>query len=506
MPLVVAICLFAVFLVFLAVSRKREYLLLCLLAASLIEYLFFTLMYIAKKGGIGDSIRFLLFLSDKLRVNLQYARLTLQQLGYYLAVGRYIFPWLFLITALHYYSDSAEWIWLRKHLWLTALAPAASLILYYPPIFSRVAFTPRLQHMAAGLSFGWIAIYLALGGYLLLKEPGNLRIRYIRRASVMRFIMLVSVAALYALYCPQDPAQIYLFYRDNSVAFFGLWYLNPYLSQETYMLVLGANLVSLVLGVVSMMSVARMEWSENQDDIRLQYKYDAARLGSSVFVHGIKNQLLTNRVIYRRLREQLERDVPDLEAVRTCAGQLAENNEGLLQHVEALYKSFKSNIFSMHQYGLEEILSEALVSLSRKYQDAKVTLEIPPGLCVLADKAHLTAALANLLTNGWEASLEARRDEPIIVTCYEKRRSIGICISDHGIGIGTYELKRIFEPFYSSKNSSSNWGLGLYYVHNIIKKHMGSISVESKPGSGTRFYILLPKLLPKRREKRGKKI
>lgn len=506
MPLVVAICLFAVFFVFLAASRKREYLLLCLLAFSLTEYLFFTLMYIAKKGGIGNSIRFLLFLSDGLRIRLQYATLTLQQLGYYLAIGRYIFPWLFLITALHYYSDSAEWIWLRKNLWLTVLAPIASLILYYPPVFSWVAFTPRLQHIAAGLSFGWIVLYLAAGIYLLLKEPVNLRIRYIRRASVMRFIMLASVAALYALYCPQDPAQIYLFYRDNSRSVFGLWYLNPYLSREIYMVVLGANLISLVLGVVSMMSIARMEWSENQDDIRLQYKYDAAKLGSSVFVHGIKNQLLSNRVIYRRLKEQLEQGTPDLETVRMYAGQLAENNEGLLQHVDELYKSFKSNIFSMHQCGLEEIMRETLASFLRKYQDAQVVLDIPPGLFVLADKVHLTAALTNLLTNGWEATLEARRNEPLTVICYEKRRDIGICICDHGTGIGAYDLKRMFEPFYSSKNSSSNWGLGLYYVRNIIKKHMGSISVESKPGSGTRFYILLPKLLPKRREKRGKQI
>ena len=118
-------------------SKKWSYLLPCLLAASLTEYLIFTLMYIAKKGGIGDSIRFLLFLSDDLRRYLQYTRLTLQQLSFGLAIGRFLFPWLFLLTAVSYYSDSKRWGDLRRYLWLTVLPPAISLIIYYPPVFVR---------------------------------------------------------------------------------------------------------------------------------------------------------------------------------------------------------------------------------------------------------------------------------------------------------------------------------------------------------------------------------
>ena len=55
-----------------------------------------------------------------------------------------------------------------------------------------------------------------------------------------------------------------------------------------------------------------------------------------------------------------------------------------------------------------------------------------------------------------------------------------------------------------SKNSNSNWGLGLYYVRTIVKKHMGTLKVESIYGSGASFYILLPKILPERGQKRGK--
>ena len=123
---------------------------------------------------------------------------------------------------------------------------------------------------------------------------------------------------------------------------------------------------------------------------------------------------------------------------------------------------------------------------------------------VFADEAHLGAAITNLLVNGWEATVSAGRDTPLDIVCYEKRTSVGISVTDHGVGIGQYELNKIFEPFYSSKNSKSNWGLGLYYTKNIISKHRGSLKVESDFGYGTTFFILLPKLLPDRSEKRNK--
>ena len=502
MLLIVAAGMLAVFAVLWLTKRKKEYGLLCALAASLLLYLTFMLIYIAKKGGIGQSLSTVLFVTDGLRRRLQYLRLTLRQLGYGLAVGRYLFPYLFLLVALHH-SDSRLAEWLRAHWWAAAVCPAVSLVLYYPRVFTFAARTQAAQRAAVYLSLAWVVAYLALGVWLLLREVSSTRIRYVRDSMLARCVMLVSIAALYALYCPQDPAQVYLFYSDGYMAGRGLWYMNPYLSLPTYLLVLVANGVSLLVGVLSMLSLARMEWSEDADEVRLQREYDALSMGGSVFVHGIKNQLLTNRVLCRRLNEQLAADPPDLEQARECARQLAENNAGLLAHVEELYKSFRSNALSMRQCEVDRIVAQAVDGLHKKYPGAQVQVHSPPGLQVLADEAHLCAALVNLLLNGWEATLAARRTEPLAVSCCERRRNIEICIRDHGVGIGKYDLNRIFDPFYSSKNSKSNWGLGLYYVRSIVKKHMGTLRVDTVVGRGTSFYVLLPKLLPARGKKGG---
>ena len=58
--------------------------------------------------------------------------------------------------------------------------------------------------------------------------------------------------------------------------------------------------------------------------------------------------------------------------------------------------------------------------------------------------------------------------------------------------------KKIFEPFYSSKNSNTSWGMGLYHVRTIVRAHVGSLRVESKPGRGTSFFVLLPKYVQDR--------
>ena len=108
MPLAVSVCLLAVSAVFAVVRRKKEYLLLCALAASLSVYLLFMLTYIAKKGGIVEPLSTVLFVTSGFRHTLQYAIMTLQQLGYGMAIGRFTFPWLFLLTALERLASDGE--------------------------------------------------------------------------------------------------------------------------------------------------------------------------------------------------------------------------------------------------------------------------------------------------------------------------------------------------------------------------------------------------------------
>ena len=113
---------------------------------------------------------------------------------------------------------------------------------------------------------------------------------------------------------------------------------------------------------------------------------------------------------------------------------------------------------------------------------------------ILADKIHFCEALYNLLINGQEAIIQADRKEgKLCLHCKNERLYTVIEVRDNGKGMNKIQKKKIFDPFYSSKNSNFNWGMGLYYVREIVKSHLGSIRVESEEGKGSSFFILLPK-------------
>ena len=78
-------------------------------------------------------------------------------------------------------------------------------------------------------------------------------------------------------------------------------------------------------------------------------------------------------------------------------------------------------------------------------------------------------------------------------------------VKDHGPGIKAEEFKHIFEPFYSSKNSNFNWGMGLYHVRTIVRSHLGSLRVENRPEGGASFFVLLPRYGTARLRQEGRK-
>jgi len=79
---------------------------------------------------------------------------------------------------------------------------------------------------------------------------------------------------------------------------------------------------------------------------------------------------------------------------------------------------------------------------------------------------------------------------------------ISATVSDTGCGISESDLKRIFEPFFSTKTGKGGTGLGLSITYGLIQELGGSISVQSEVGKGTEFTLRLPvKMKPSRENK-----
>jgi len=135
-------------------------------------------------------------------------------------------------------------------------------------------------------------------------------------------------------------------------------------------------------------------------------------------------------------------------------------------------------------------------------QDIKIGSDI-----VYADGTQIHQILMNLCTNAAHAMRD--KNGTIEVSLVDEHLDSGnvgrysnlspgnylrLTVRDTGHGIAPEIMDRIFEPYFTTKRHGEGTGMGLAVVHGIIKGHGGEITVDSKPGAGTAFHVLLPKI------------
>src|SRR5699024_8486424 len=144
-----------------------------------------------------------------------------------------------------------------------------------------------------------------------------------------------------------------------------------------------------ILGIGMLLRYTEDTISSNEDDPGLERKFDVARTGASVFVHGIKNQLLANRVLYKRIRAELDKPEPDMDRLRESAERLNEINDTLIARSEELYRTVKSKSVMLVPVALADVCATAADRFRKKYPDAPLELDVPEGVQVLADANYL---------------------------------------------------------------------------------------------------------------------
>lgn len=140
----------------------------------------------------------------------------------------------------------------------------------------------------------------------------------------------------------------------------------------------------------------------------------------------------------------------------------------------------------------------------------RLSKDLAPNLpLVMVSPHHLEEVWINLLTNARDAIPTDRDGEiqistrlaeaaspavaaPAYVEAEGAVQPVQVIISDNGSGIPPDRLEKIFEPFYTTKGPGKGTGLGLFICYEIIKRHNGTIAVDSQPGEGTTFTITLP--------------
>jgi len=155
--------------------------------------------------------------------------------------------------------------------------------------------------------------------------------------------------------------------------------------------------------------------------------------------------------------------------------------------------------FSVQPVDIKAVISDVVGFLGKEaeYRNIAITIDVPPDIPQFeTDRGKLQQILLNLINNAFAALSEG--GALTITAARVNGKTLRIRVKDTGCGISAKDIKRIFEPFFSTKANTGGTGLGLSITYSLVQELGGAIDVESEVGVGTQFTITLPLTPPTR--------
>ncbi|WP_018657438.1 sensor histidine kinase [Actinomadura flavalba] len=221
------------------------------------------------------------------------------------------------------------------------------------------------------------------------------------------------------------------------------------------------------------------------------------------FVANVSHELKTPVGALALLAETVQGAADDPEAVRRFTGRMQHESVRLTSLVQDLMTlsnvQGEEPLPELRPVALDDVVAEAVdrAQIRAGSKHIELTTGGAAGLKVRGDEELLVTALRNLVDNAVAYSPENTR---VAVVVEPGGDTVGIAVTDQGIGIPTTELPRIFERFYrvdpARSRQTGGTGLGLAIVKHVATKHHGEVTVWSEEGSGSTFTIKLPLLSP----------
>ena len=235
-------------------------------------------------------------------------------------------------------------------------------------------------------------------------------------------------------------------------------------------------------------------------DITEEYDKTASRMESergrvvsmlaAGVAHEIGNPLNSLYLNLQLLERMFQHEDPDLEEAKESLREARNEVERLDSIINQFLKALRPAKLRLEPTQLRNILEETLSFMQHEIRDRNVQVicEWDEHLPMInADPAQLKQAFYNIIRNAVQAMPGGGE---LKIQCAEGNQSVVMRISDTGSGISPENMPKLFQPYFSTKESGN--GIGLMVVERVFREHGAKLSIESAGGNGTSFIITFP--------------
>lgn len=214
----------------------------------------------------------------------------------------------------------------------------------------------------------------------------------------------------------------------------------------------------------------------------------------SIASHELKTPLTSVKGYIQLLQRSLNKDNKEMAQnhLEKASVQLEKLNELIVDLLDISKIESGKMKFNMQSFCADNMVNNAIEMLQQSNPDFKITKLGQTNENIFGDEMRLEQVVINFITN---AIKYAPGTNQVNVTINIRDGKLYLAVKDFGIGISSEQQEKIFDKFYRVEENSHRFnglGIGLYICAEIIKRHGGTIGVNSVPDEGSEFYFIIP--------------
>ncbi len=238
-----------------------------------------------------------------------------------------------------------------------------------------------------------------------------------------------------------------------------------------------------------------------ESNIQLIQSEKLSALGELVagIAHELGEPLNVTKIIAQSILKDIEKGCFDKEGAMKDLPEITEQMNKMAQIIDHMRIFTRRSVgATKEKIDINIIIENTLKLVDQQLADYNVEVikELTPNLPVIkGDPIRLEQVFLNLINNArYAVEKSGKRNMKIIFKTYylDGGRQVAAEVRDNGTGIPGDILNKIFQPFFTTKQTGSGTGLGLSVSNRIIEEHKGKIEIVTNPGEGTTFRMILP--------------